>query len=65
MLKWDKDSPVTFKSGHRDRNGMYHPGKTVHDYEERFQLEDSGLILRGEKFKWSMIEDGGVNYRWF
>ena len=65
MLKWDSDSPVTFNPGYRDRNGVYHPGKTVHDYEERFQLEDDGLIRMDEKFKWTMIEDGGVNYRLF
>ena len=65
MLKWDSDSPVTFKPGRRDKNGVYHPGKTVHDYEERFLLEDAGLIRVDEKFGWSMIEDGGVNYRLF
>ena len=65
MLKWDADSPVTFKPGYRDKNGVYHPGKTVHDYEERFQLEDMGLIQQDEKFLWTMIEDGGVNYRLF
>ena len=65
MLKWDADSPVTFKPGYRDRNGVYHEGKTVHDYDERFQLEDMGLIQPDEKFLWSMIEDGGVNYRLF
>lgn len=55
MLKWDKDSPVTFKAD----------GHTVHDYDERFALEDEGLILAEDKFRWSMIEDGGVNYRLF
>ena len=55
MLKWDNDSPVTFKAD----------GHTVHDYDERFALEDEGLILAEDKFRWSMIEDGGVNYRLF
>ena len=55
MLKWDADSPVSFKPD----------GKTVHDYDERFQLEDEGLIRPGERFLWSMLEDGGVNYRLF
>lgn len=55
MLKWDKDSPVTFKAD----------GHTVHDYDERFQMEDEGLIYPDDKiFRWSMI-DGEVNYRWF
>lgn len=55
MLKWDSDSPVTFKAD----------GHTVHDYDERFQMEDEGLIYPDDKiFRWSMI-DGEVNYRWF
>lgn len=55
LLKWDKDSPVTFKPD----------GHTVHDYEKRFQLEDDGLIFPGEPFRWDMLESGGVNYRLF
>lgn len=55
MLKWDADSPVTFKAD----------GHTVHDFDERFQLEDEGFITADEPFRWSMLEDGGVNYRWF
>lgn len=56
MLKWDKDSPVTF---HAD-------GKTVHDFEERFRLEDEGLLIPGDtKFKWDMLKDDMLNYRWF
>lgn len=54
MLKWDKDSPVTFKAD----------GHTVHDYDLRFQLEDEGYIFPEEKgFKWSMIEN--PQRRWF
>lgn len=55
MLKWDADSPVTF---HTD-------GHTVHDFDERFRLEDEGLIYPDERFLWSMLESGGVNYRLF
>lgn len=55
LMKWDADSPVSFKPD----------GKTVHDYDERFQLEDEGLIRPGERFLWSMLEDGSVNYRLF
>ena len=33
MLKWDNDSPVTFKSD----------GTTVHDFEERFANEDAQI----------------------
>lgn len=55
MLKWDKDSPVTF---HAD-------GHTVHDFDRRFQLEDEGLVYPNDKvFRWSMLDDE-LNYRWF
>ena len=55
MLKWDKDSPVTF---HAD-------GHTVHDFDRRFQLEDEGLISIDDKvFRWSMLEEE-LNFRLF
>lgn len=55
MLKWDKNSPVTF---HAD-------GHTVHDFERRFQAEDDGLIFADDKvFRWSTL-DKELNYRWF
>lgn len=55
MLKWDLDSPVTFKAD----------GHTVHDYDRRFALEDDGLIYPDDKiFRWSMLEDE-LNYRIF
>ena len=55
MLKWDKDSPVTFKSD----------GHTVHDFEWRFQAEDDRLIFPDDKiFRWSML-DQELNLRWF
>lgn len=54
MLKWDADSPVTF---HAD-------GHTVHDFGRRFQLEDEGLIMPNEPFRWSMLNDE-LNLRWF
>lgn len=44
LLKWDNDSPVTFK-----------PGRTVHDFDKRFELEDEHL-LHGN-FYWSEIND--------
>lgn len=40
MLKWDVDSPVTFKAD----------GHTVRDYETRFFLEDQGKIPMDKKF---------------
>lgn len=55
MLKWDADSPVTFKAD----------GHTVHDFDQRFQLEDDGLIYPNDKlFRWSMLNEE-LNYRWF
>lgn len=47
LLKWDKDSPVTF---HAD-------GRTVHDFEKRFSMEDLGIIPADRKFKWKMLVD--------
>lgn len=54
LLKWDADSPVT-----------YHPdGHTVHDFDERFRLEDEGLIDPNEPFRWSMLK-GNLQFRFF
>ena len=82
MLKWDKDSPVTFKPGHPITKQMeiinadgerevlveavgYVPGKTVHDYDRRFALEDEGLIAADDRiFRWSMLDEE-LNYRLF
>lgn len=47
LLKWDEDSPVTFK-----------PGRTVHDFDHRFKLEDEGLLKAGDPcFKWSQLNE--------
>lgn len=46
MLKWDADSPVTFKAD----------GHTVHDYDERFRLEDQKIINPQDRFLWSMLD---------
>ena len=55
MLKWDSDSPVSF-----------HPdGRTVHDFDRRFQMEDDGFVRPGERFLWSMLDSDLVNYRLF
>ena len=45
MLKWDKDSPVTFKAD----------GHTVHDFDDRFVLEDSKIICQNQKWKWEYL----------
>lgn len=44
MLKWDKDSPVTF---HAD-------GHTVHDFDRRFKLEELKIVPTDRKFRWDM-----------
>lgn len=55
IMKWDADSPVTFKAD----------GHTVHDFERRFQMEDDGLISADDRvFRWEML-DAELNYRWF
>jgi len=47
LLKWDLDSPVSF-----------HPdGRTVHDFDRRFQLEDEGKVPTDRTFRWKMLED--------
>lgn len=45
LLKWDKDSPNSFKAD----------GRTVHDYDERFRLEDECLIIPEQPFRWEML----------
>lgn len=47
MLKWDKDSPVTF---HAD-------GRTVCDFDERFRLEDEGIITPEKRWRWSYLDE--------
>ena len=53
ILKWDKDSPVSF-----------HPdGRTVHDFERRFAAEDAGVVPKDRRFRWDMLDQtylGGV-----
>ena len=47
LLKWDTDSPVSFRTD----------GHTVHDFDHRFRLEDDGLIEPKATFRWSMLDD--------
>jgi hypothetical protein len=55
MLKWDADSPVTFKAD----------GHTVHDFDRRFQLEDDGFISADDRvFRWDSLNKE-LNYRLF
>ena len=46
MLKWDADSPVTFRAD----------GHTVKECDVRFECEDLYGIPKDRKFRWSMIE---------
>ena len=53
LLKWDKDSPVSFKGD----------GHTVHDFEKRFQMEEQAKVPIGRTFKWTMMEDISMTNR--
>ena len=55
MLKWDADSPVSFKAD----------GHTVHDYDERFRLEDEGLIPESQPFRWSALNETQLTAEWY
>ena len=46
MLKWDDDSPFTFKAN----------GHTVHDYDKRFELEDKGLLKETDRYAWKKMK---------
>ena len=46
LLKWDADSPITFKP----------LGRTVAHFEKRFQMEDDGKLKAGDKkFRWAQV----------
>lgn len=47
MLKWDNDSPVTFKAD----------GHTVHDYDRRFEQEEQGIVPKDKTFRWTMLDE--------
>lgn len=65
LLKLDRDSPVSFQPPIKKKDGTIVPGKTVHDFERRFQAEDDGLLSADDKiFRWSMLDDE-LNYRLF
>lgn len=46
LLKWDMDSPVSFKPD----------GHTVHDFDKRFEAEEKGLVPADRKFRWKMLD---------
>ena len=47
LMKWDLDSPVTFKAD----------GHTVHDFAKRFEMEEAGRIPMDATFRWTMLEN--------
>lgn len=51
LLEYDKDSPVPFRQhNHSDKH-------TVKDFDERFELEDRGVLHAKDKsFKWAKME---------
>ncbi len=53
LLKWDKDSPVTFKGN----------GHTVHDLDKRFELESKAKVPMDKTFKWGMISEDTMSKR--
>lgn len=55
LMKWDLDSPVTFKAD----------GHTVHDFDKRFQMEDEGIVRADEKWRWEYLHSDNMNLRWF
>lgn len=47
LLKWDKDSPVSFKAD----------GHTVRNFDRRFRMEEDGLVPMGNTFRWAPVEN--------
>lgn len=53
LLKWDLDSPVSFKPD----------GRTVHDFDARFAMEDEGLISPDGPWKWGYIKNAPLQLK--
>lgn len=54
LLQWDADSPIPF----RHKTG--HDAHSVHDFEKRFRMEDTGELKEGDpRFKWSQVIENG------
>ncbi len=47
LMKWDLDSPVTFKAD----------GHTVHDFDRRFAMEELMLVPADRTFRWKMLDE--------
>lgn len=46
LLKWDKDSPTTFR-----------PNQTVEMWDKRFEMEDLNLLKDDCSFRWSAVNE--------
>lgn len=52
LLEWDAESPIPFRHGKR------HGTHTVADFENRFALEDAGILVPFDsRFKWAKMEE--------
>lgn len=51
LMKWDSDSPVTFRPD----------GHSVHDFDKRFQWEDDGYWPSEKHFRWADIDNAQMN----
>lgn len=40
-------------------------GYEVHDYDERFRLEDEGLIPESQPFRWSVLDETQLTADWY
>ena len=36
-----------------------------HDYDERFRLEDEGLIPENQPFRWSVLNETQLTAEWY
>lgn len=52
LLKWDSDSPITFKAD----------GHTVHDYDKRFEAECLGEVPSDRTFRWAMLDNRQIRF---
>lgn len=52
LLEFDSDSPMPFRHGNR------HGTHSVHDFDERFMLEDKGILEpECKKFRWAKMDE--------
>lgn len=54
LLKWDLDSPTKFRFEH-----------TLHDFDERFDAEDRGVLNSCKHFNWDMLNFECLQYTLF